>query len=70
MTGKCVGVSWVYGNFGPAGEAQGSECLLNWEMVDNSYPSDGDDSARLQNQVAELPTVIPVKLADYYRQQL
>jgi hypothetical protein len=60
MTGKCVGVSWVYGNFGPAGEAQGSECLLNWEMVDNSYPSNGDDSARLQNQVAELPTVIPV----------
>jgi|SRR5579859_3345251 len=48
MTGKCVGVSWIYGNFGPLGVGGGSECIFNWKMLGDNYSSNGDDSAQLR----------------------
>ena len=45
---KCVGISWFYGIFGPAGERGGSECSLGWDMpVGGGFNLTGLDSARL-----------------------
>ena len=53
--GECVGVSWVYGNYGPDGTAGGSECFFKWRMKGNGVQTSTADSARLQVQS---PTVM------------
>jgi hypothetical protein len=58
MERQCVGIVWVYGQYGPLGVDAGSECFYTWDMVDGSDSSAaGTDSARLQT--AAQPTVTP-----------
>jgi hypothetical protein len=45
---KCVGVVWRGGYYGPGGEAGGSICSLQWNMiVSEGYNQTSFDSARL-----------------------
>jgi hypothetical protein len=61
MTEKCVGVRWQFGTYGPRGLPGGSECIFNWIMPDGaSVQASGEDSARLQNQVSGLMTVLRI----------
>ena len=46
---KCVGVTWSGGSYGPGGAADGSGCVLRWNMNTNgTIASIGSDSAILQ----------------------
>lgn len=53
---KCVGVRWVYEQYGPTGVAGGSECFFLWAMPGNGSISVGEDSARLQSDASVIST--------------
>ena len=56
---QCVGVDWTYGISGPEGLPGGSLCRYLWTMTDPDASQDGEDSARLQPQFIQFPSVIP-----------
>lgn len=44
---QCEGVAWNFGNFGPGGEVDGSQCWLKWTMAQYGYEATVD-TGRLQ----------------------
>lgn len=54
--GRCLGIAWADGNFGPLGEAGGSQCYLKWTLQGPGKYSTYIHSARLMDEV---PIVSP-----------
>ena len=45
---SCIGVSYIGGIFGPAGEAGGSQCFYKWRMLGPASLDVLSDSAQLR----------------------
>jgi hypothetical protein len=60
-SGKCVGVKWTYGFFGPLGPSGGSFCAFFWVISGSGVASGNPDAGGSDSGVLQLPDpYIPV----------